>query len=100
MAMQYTEQQKAEFKQQYSTRRRNQIILFLPLVALVVLVGLSEGRGAVLGIPMTTAGPIAIVLILCGVIFSLYNWRCPACNKHLGKGLSPRFCAKCGVELK
>lgn len=59
----------------------------------------SEGKDAVLGIPLAVVGPAAVVLILGGLGFSLYNWRCPACNKYLGKAMSPKFCAKCGVEL-
>jgi len=33
-------------------------------------------------------------------VFSLYNWRCPACNKYLGKQRSPKYCSKCGVALQ
>jgi hypothetical protein len=34
------------------------------------------------------------------LIFTLQNWRCPACRKYLGKGAFPRFCPRCGVALK
>jgi rRNA maturation endonuclease Nob1 len=33
------------------------------------------------------------------LIFSLFNWRCPSCNKYLGKAINAKFCAKCGVQL-
>jgi hypothetical protein len=98
--MQHTEEQKTLFKTQFSARRRNQIVLAIPLIAVVLLLVFSEGKEAVLGIPLTIAGPAAIVLILGGLAFSLYNWRCPACNKYLGKAISAKFCSKCGVELK
>jgi hypothetical protein len=98
--MQYTEEQKAAFRAQFSAKRRNQIILAAPLVAVVLLLAFSEGKEAVLGIPLVVAGPVAIVLILGGLAFSLYNWRCPACNRYLGRTISPKFCVKCGVELR
>ena len=97
--MQHTEGQKAGFKKQFAIRRRKQILLAIPLVAVVVLLVFSEGKDAVLGVPLAVVGPAAVVLILGGLGFSLYNWRCPACNKYLGKAISPKFCAKCGVEL-
>lgn len=98
--MQHTEEQKAMFKTLFSAKRRNQIILAIPLVAAFFLLTFSEGKEAVLGIPMAIAGPAAIVIILVGFAFSFYNWRCPACNKYLGKAFSHKFCAKCGVELE
>ena len=98
--MQYTESQQAEFKQQFSTRRRNQIVLAVPLIAVILLLALSEEKESILGVPFSIVGPAAIVLIIGAVVFSLYNWRCPACNRYLGRTISPRFCAKCGVELR
>lgn len=101
--MEYTEQQKATFKQQFAERRRRQIILAVPLVALAVGFALltdEKGSGTPFGVPMTVAGPAFVVLVLGALGFSLWNWRCPACNRYLGKGASPRFCAKCGVPLR
>lgn len=97
--MERTEQERAAFRRQFAVRRRNQIMLAVPLIAVIVLLVSSEGKDSVLGIPITIAGPGAIVLILAGLAFSLYNWRCPACNGYLGKAVSPKFCARCGVEL-
>jgi hypothetical protein len=97
--MQYTEEQKTAFKTQFSARRRKQLLLAIPLIAVVVLRVSSEGKEAILGVPVVVAGPVMAVIILGGHGFSLYNWRCPACNKYLGRTMSPRFCSKCGVEL-
>lgn len=98
--MDRTEEQRAAIRTQFSARRRNQIVLAIPVIALVLLLALSKGRESVLGMPMSVFGPIAFVLVLGGLAFSLYNWRCPACNKYIGKAMNPRFCAKCGVEFK
>ncbi len=33
--------------------------------------------------------------------FHIWNWRCPACNRSLGRSIrSPRFCPNCGVALQ
>jgi hypothetical protein len=97
--MQYTEQEKMEFKAQFSARRRNQLVLVVPMVAILLLLVLLDGKQEVFGIPLRIAGPGAIGLMLVGVVFSYRNWRCPACNKYLGKDISPKFCSKCGVDL-
>lgn len=100
--MEYTEEEKASFKQEFAVRRRKQIILIVPLVALIGFAVLVDQRngGVVLGIPAAVAGPALLVLVGAAVVFSFWNWRCPACNKYLGKGLGPRFCPKCGVPLE
>jgi hypothetical protein len=97
--MERTEQEKAALRAQFAARRRNQIILAIPLIAVILLLLTSEGKDSIMGLPLAIAGPGAIVLILAGLVFSLYNWRCPACNGYLGKAISPKFCARCGVEL-
>lgn len=45
-------------------------------------------------------GPLFFGIALAAVGFSLVNWRCPSCNVYLGRGISPRFCSKCGIELR
>lgn len=97
--MQYTEDQKIEIKRLFASRRKRQILVAIPIVAMIILLALSESKGAVLGVPLRLAGPVFFVCVLGAVAFSLYNWRCPACNKYLGKAIGPKFCARCGVEL-
>ena len=101
--MEYTEQQKASFKQQFAVRRQRQIILAVPLIAVFVGFALLSDRqngGDVLGIPAALVAPVFLALVAGALIFSFRNWRCPACDKYLGKGMSPRFCPKCGVALQ
>jgi rubrerythrin len=52
------------------------------------------------GLPTELVVGAAIAVILGFVAFTLWNWRCPACNRYLGKGISPSFCPKCGVPLQ
>ena len=98
--MEYTDQQKDQFKHEYAIRRKRQIILAVPLVAFVILAVLSDKVGVdVFGIPRQTIGIGFFVFVVFAMIFSLRNWRCPACDRYLGKGM-PSYCPKCGVELQ
>ena len=100
--MEHTEEQKAEFKRQFSVRRRNQLILAAPLVAMMIafVATQDEATQTALGMPLAMAGPVLGVVLLGGVAFSFKNWRCPACNKYLGKGIGPKHCHACGVQLR
>jgi len=100
--MEYTEGQKAEIRAQFVARRRRQLLISLPLIALVIGIAFLERgkQGAVFGIPASILFPGFLVLIAGAIAFSLYNWRCPACNRYLGKQRSPKYCSRCGVELQ
>jgi hypothetical protein len=100
--MEYTEGQKASFKQEFAARRKRQVILAVPLVIFIGFAVLADQRngGPVLGIPAAVFGPAFLALVVVALAFSFRNWRCPACDKYLGKGISPHFCPKCGVALQ
>jgi len=101
--MEYTEQHKAAFKEQFLLRRKRQIVLAIPLVVLVVVfAALGEGKNgeAVLGLSPAVIGPAFLLFVVGALVFSLRNWRCPACDGYLGKGINPRFCPGCGAALQ
>ena len=101
--MEYTEEQKATFKQQFARRRKRQLILAVPLVVMVLgFAVLTDERNQVTlpGIPASILPAVFLAVVVGALIFSLRNWRCPACDKYLGKGVNPRFCPKCGVALQ
>lgn len=41
-----------------------------------------------------------IILIAVFIGFSVFNWRCPSCNKYLGSDINRRICKKCGIRLR
>ena len=99
--MQYAEQQLQEFRSEFAKRRKRQLLMLIPLIAVFLLFGtVDEATGATPIGPAAIILPLAFVIILGILVFSFTNWRCPACNKYLGKGISPRFCSKCGVPLQ
>ncbi len=99
--MEHTETKNASIKTEFAARRRNQIIVSVPLIAMIILLVLSGENPdqVILGMPVTVWGPPFAVLFAGGVGFSLYNWRCPACHTYLGKAINPRFCSKRGAAL-
>jgi hypothetical protein len=101
--MQYVEQQISEFKTEFAKRRKRQLLATIPIVAVFVLAIYMRRGGddvSFLGFPYSVVVGVVFALLLSTVAFSLWNWRCPACNKYLGKGISPSFCSKCGVPLQ
>jgi hypothetical protein len=100
--MQYLEQQLEDFKAEFARRRKRQLLVSLPLAAVVILFAIFSrtAEAPPLGLPPAVLGIAVFVLVLGAIAFSLSNWRCPACNKYLGKGISPSFCPKCGVPLQ
>lgn len=98
----HSEQQKLELQEQFKQRRSRQLIVVLPvLIAMGIFFWLGRHPDASLaGLPPSTWSGIGIAVVVGALIFSLVNWRCPACHAYLGKGISPRFCRKCGFQLQ
>lgn len=43
---------------------------------------------------------LILSLIAMCVFLTFRNWRCPGCQRYLGKNLNPRFCPGCGIPLQ
>jgi len=98
--MAYTEEEKAQFKREFAVRRKRQFMLAIPMIPLFVVVTLARrGSQELLGIPSQTFGMGFFLFVIFGLLFSFRNWRCPACDKYLGKGVR-NYCPRCGVELQ
>ena len=97
----YTEQQKRQFQDEFRTRRSRQMMVSLPMMALVLGAALLHDKktDTIAGFSSAIFGGTMLVLVLGVLAFSFKNWRCPACNSYLGRSLSPRFCPKCGAQL-
>lgn len=93
--MQLTEREKEKVQEEFAARRKRQLLALIPAFAVMLLLVLFENR----------ANSVVLTVLLVGVVlgmavFSFRNWRCPACEGHLGRGMGPRFCPKCGVQLR
>jgi ribosomal protein S27AE len=101
--MTYTEEQKAAHRTEFALRRKRQLFVSIPLV--VVMLGVmvvldDKTKASVWGLSPSVVVGIFAVLMGGGLVFSLLNWRCPACGRYLGKHISPSFCHRCGVPLR
>ena len=66
------------------------ILLGISLVLIVlILVGIRAPY---------VVGPLILLLVVYTILQKGW-WRCPHCNKHLGKFGLPEICPHCGEEL-
>ena len=91
----------ADLRKQFAARRVRQYLLTILLIVFALAFRWLAGQPQPpLGLP-----PNLLVLLLFGfigaaIIFSFFNWRCPACGgKYLGRAINPKFCASCGFRL-
>lgn len=82
-------------------RRKRQWLAAIPGIAAVLVVLLATDRtgGTLFGLSSTTLAVGAGARVVAYVLFSIRNWRCPGCDKYLGKNMNPSFCPSCGVKL-
>jgi len=88
--------------EEFRRRRTRQFIVIVPMVAVLFFMT-TRGEGESIsfaGLPEAVVGAAALAIILAALVFSIYNWRCPACNRYLGKAINPAFCSKCGAQLR
>lgn len=90
-----------DIKEEFRKRRMRQILIIPPIfLVMIPLLMAEKGVREIYGLPINYFVYLAIGLIFLALIFSLKNWRCPACNSYLGKEINPRFCSKCGTQLR
>jgi hypothetical protein len=87
-------------KREYRKRRFRQYVWTLPLLPALVVALLWEKDGQGLTLGGVHLMPIVVGLAILGALFTLWNWRCPACRRLFGKRMNPRRCPYCGVELR
>jgi len=97
----YTEAEIMRFRWMFSIRRTRQFLVTLPAIgAAFFMVLLQDERTIVLfGIPHV-AWRVGIFLVLIGLlIFTNWNWRCPACDGGLRRTILPDHCDSCGITF-
>jgi hypothetical protein len=93
----------SEFERDYARRRRYQNLLAVILLPTLFAMRFSMNpeAGTVFGVPLQLGLPAVLMFIVGSTVFSLKNWRCPACTKYLGGAFrGPRHCPNCGVKLR
>ena len=86
----------AEFKK----KRTRQFMAVGPIIlAFIALLSVENNPAGIFGLAPNTILVAAFAVIISVLVFSFLNWRCPSCNKYLGKAINPKFCVKCGTQL-
>lgn len=88
---------------QFAIRRKRQLIA--GFFAMAVIAGGFLVRTGLFGeapFGLVKDGYLLVFLptIAAVLVFSLWNWRCPACRKYLGRGFDLRYCPKCGAQFR
>ncbi len=86
---------------EFAERRKKIYLLILLCASLIGVVLFATLQLGVLTRPASAA--LMVVVFVFALFIHLRLWRCPHCNKNLGKlyiGLNhPKFCPECGVRL-
>ncbi len=90
----------AEIIEEFKKKRTRQIMAVGPIIlAFIGLLSVENNPTGTFGLAVTTILVTAFAVIISVLIFSFLNWKCPSCNKYLGKTINPKFCSKCGTQL-
>lgn len=91
-----------QIKSEFAARRKRQLLLLIPVVGLFTFAALvGGGKLAVPASLSLASAKVALFLVVAACVgYSWYNWRCPACKGYLGRGIEPKHCRNCGVELR
>jgi rubrerythrin len=84
------------FRRELSRRRERQAraaSVYAAALALVV------GGGVLLRLPEAYWIPLAGLVGLAGLVFSLANWKCPACGERLASRRRQQTCPGCGRRI-
>ena len=86
---------------EFAKRQGRQSVAIAAAMLLIVVFALLYARPGWLGPnSRSTIFAAQAVVIAAFIGFTWQNWRCPACNRHLGGDLHRRGCRKCRVRLR
>ena len=89
-----------QIRAEFTKRQGRQSVAIAAAMLLVIVFAILYARPGWLG-PNSrdTIFAAQAVVIAAFIGFTYYNWRCPACNRHLGGELYRNMCGKCRTRL-
>jgi len=90
-----------QIRKEFQMRQSRQIVAIAIALFLVLLCGVVYKRTDIFG--AFSRGELFGAQIACIAAFigyTFFNWRCPACDCHLGNDLFRNRCKKCGARLR
>jgi hypothetical protein len=90
-----------DIKREFRLRQTRQIIAMTVALFLVMLAAVLYKRPDLVGaFSKGTLFGLQAISIAAFVGYTVYNWRCPSCDKHLGGNVHRQRCGKCGALLQ
>jgi len=87
--------------QNYGARQSRQYLAIAVTMLLLLFLVLVYKRSDIFGeVPKSIIFSAQIFCIVAFIVFSAFNWRCPACGKYLGNDIYRPFCRHCRIRLK
>ena len=86
---------------EFTARQSRQLIAIAVTLFLVLLCGVIYKRPDLFGEfskGKLYSAQIAVIAVF--IVFTSFNWRCPACHAHLGHDIFRRRCKKCGARMR
>lgn len=95
------EQQARSVSHEFKRRKTRQFYAVIAVVFLLIAVlwRLNQPGFPFGELSQGTVMAVEMAIIAAFVFFTAANWRCPACNRYLGRDISQRRCRKCGTPL-
>jgi len=88
-------------KQEFKARQTRQIVAMTIALFLVLLSAVIYKRPDLFGaFSKQTLFGMQAVTIAAFLAYSVFNWRCPVCNKGLGSDIHRQHCRKCRARLQ
>ncbi len=84
----------------FRRKRRLQWCWYLPAAGLAVWIYLRSDSISITGPDIPIELAVLGVFMFAWLMFSFWNWRCPACKAYLGESFHPATCLKCGALLR
>ncbi len=97
--MEYTEDQKRGYREEFAKRGGTRIFVTAMIVVLACLLGGAAVWSRSKETELTLVAAFG-VLMLIAVVFLMQTSRCPACGRLVGRPMRARFCDQCGVSLR
>lgn len=91
-----------EIKDDFRLINRNSIICRIlgGILLLPLLILLLTGEKSIIDFSWSDANLLLILGMGINIIYLAKYWKCPACGKKLGSGVSIQKCPGCNAELK
>jgi len=89
-----------QIRAEFAKRQGRQSVAIAAALLLIIIFAILSARPGWLG-PNSRGTIFAAQIVVIAAFggFTYHNWRCPACNRHLGGDLHRRGCGKCRARL-